>query len=112
MRHLVCLVVAADFGPAQVCEPHRFLEVFAVEVHVGVRGRGDRLVAHEHLRPPRVLAGAVKLRPGRVAELDCLDAQQSSPLRLVPQAVVERALCVLLREVDVDRLRVTSLNRG
>jgi hypothetical protein len=46
-----------------------------------------------------------------VVELDVLDPQGSAPLRLVPQAVLERPLRVLLSEVNVYRLRVASLDK-
>jgi hypothetical protein len=39
-----------------------------------------------------------------------VDSKETLPLRFIPQTVLERALCVVLAEVDVDRLRVFSLD--
>jgi len=43
-------------------------------------------------------------------KLDFLDAQQSTPLRFIAQAVVERPLRILLAQVHVDRFGIASLN--
>jgi len=45
-----------------------------------------------------------------VAELDLGHLEAAAPVRLVPEAVLERPLRVLLAEVDVDRLGVAGLD--
>jgi hypothetical protein len=43
-------------------------------------------------------------------ELDRLDAQHPAPTRLIPEAILERLLGVLIAEVDVDRFGIAGLN--
>jgi hypothetical protein len=45
-----------------------------------------------------------------VVELDLLDPEQPSPLRLVAENLPEFPLSVLLAEVDVDRLPMARLD--
>jgi len=69
----------------------------------------DTRRAREQYRPSDDGKSSIR-RLQRVRELDLLNAKQPAPVRLIPKAVIESALGILLREVDVDRLRVTSRN--
>jgi hypothetical protein len=44
------------------------------------------------------------------SELDLIDAQKPSPVRLIPEAVLERALRIVLAEIDVDRFGVAGFD--
>jgi hypothetical protein len=45
-----------------------------------------------------------------VVELDRLDTEKATPLRLIPETVLERLVCVLFAEVDVDRFGIVGLD--
>jgi hypothetical protein len=44
-------------------------------------------------------------------ELDGLDTQQPTPLRLIPETVLQRPLRILLAQVHVDRFGIAGLDK-
>ena len=56
-------------------------------------------------------SGSVR-RHFALVEVDRLHVEQAGPLGLVPDRVFERSSRVLLTEEQVDRLRVSQLNKG
>jgi hypothetical protein len=42
--------------------------------------------------------------------VELVDSKETLPLRFIPQTVLERPLCVVLAEVDVDRLGIIGLD--